>query len=211
MRRVFVPAVAALLLALPAGALTFDTITVHGGLTLMVNGVENGAPSPLVPPVGAWIPVTLPIEAPQLSWEAGVMIMGLTYRFEGDRGVPMEIEGGDTFWTLGILGDLRALYLWPVGDTVLLGPTAGLALLLRFPVIPYDQAAGDWGNLAGFFLTRCLFPEVGVALRWRILERIAIAAQLRVMYPLSNIWDAGKPSVTDQMLSGLLVGLQYKL
>jgi hypothetical protein len=210
MRRALLPAVAVVLSALPAAALPFETVTVHGGLLYIVNGVEDGAPSALVPPLGAWVPVSIPAVA-GLSWEAGAMITGLTYRLEDDRGVPMEIEAANTFWVLGLLGDLRALYLWPVAGTLLLGPTAGLAVLLRIPVIPHDDAASDWGTLAGFFLQRSLFPEAGAALRWQILERVGVAAHLRLLYPLHNLWDADVPSAADHLAVGLLVGLQLKL
>ncbi len=201
---------ALLLAALPAACLPFDRVTVHGGLLYIVNGIEDGAPSALVPPLGAWIPVALPL-GPSMSWEAGVMIAGLTYTYEDGRGVPVETEHADTFWVLGLAGDLRVVRMWPLSKSLSLGVTGGLALLLRIPVIPYDDAASDWGSLAGFFLLRSLFPEVGATLRWQALERTAIVVQLRALYPLHNLWDADAPSALDHFTAGLIVGLELAL
>ena len=195
---------------LPAAALPFDRLTVHSGLLLIVNGVEDGAPDALVPPLGAWVPVPLP-SAPRLSWEAGVMLLGLTYHYEDGRGVPVEIEAANSFWVLGLVGDLRALYLWPLADKLALGVTGGLALVLRVPVIPYDDAASDWGSLAGFFVARSVFPELGAALHWQLLDTVAIAVQLRALYPLHNLWDADKPSALDHFTAGVIAGLEFKL
>lgn len=199
-----------LLVALPAASLPFDRVTVHTGLLHITNGIEDGAPSALVPPLGAWVPVALPLWPP-LAWEAGLMIVGLTYTYEDGRGVPVEVEHADTFWVLGLAGDLRVVRMWPLGKNLSAGVTGGLALLLRIPVIPYDNAASDWGSLAGFFLLRSLFPEVGAALRWQALERAAVAVQLRALYPLHNLWDADSPSALDHFTAGLIVGLEFSL
>ncbi len=204
--------VVALLAVLPGMTQALDHLTVHSGLLHITNGDEDGAPSALVPPFGAWIPVSLP-SAPHLSWEAGVMMLGLTYTFDSnsDRGVPVEIEHANSFWVLGLIGDLRAVYLWQLRDNLWVGATGGLALFMRIPVIPYDDAASDWGSLAGFFALRSLFPEVGAALRWQILGNTAIVAQLRALYPLHNLWDADAPSVLDTLTAGLIVGLDFDL
>ncbi len=210
MKRALLVAAAVTIGALPVAALPFESLTIHSGLLMIVNGVENGAPSALVPPLGAWVPVRLPRPA-GLSWEAGVMMVGLTYDYEDGRGVPQEIEHANTFWTLGLMGDLRVVRLWPVHERLSLGVTGGLALFLRIPVIPYDDAAADWGDLATFFLTRSLFPEAGGMLRFKIRDDVALAVQLRALYPLSNIWDADKPSWLDHFTAGLLAGLEFKL
>lgn len=201
---------ALLLVALPAASLPFDRVTIHSGLLYIHNGVEDGAPSALVPPLGAWVPIKLPL-APSLSWEAGLMIVGLTYTWEDDRGVPVEIEHADTFWVLGLAGDLRVVRTWPLAKSLSLGVTGGLALLLRIPLIPYDDAASDWGALAGFFALRSLFPEVGATLRWQAVDRAAIVLQLRALYPLHNIWDGDTPSALDHLTAGAILGLELEL
>jgi hypothetical protein len=210
MKRAPLLAAAAVIAALPAAALPFESLTVHSGLLMIVNGVENGAPNALVPPVGAWVPVRLP-SPPGLTWEAGIMMMGLIYDYQDGRGVPEEVEHANTFWVLGLACDLRAVYLRPVHERLSLGVTGGLALLFRIPVIPYDEAASDWGDLAGFFLTRSIFPEVGGVLRFAIVDDVALAVQLRALYPLSNLWDADKPSWLDHLTAGVIAGLEFKL
>jgi hypothetical protein len=204
--------IAALLLALPVAARALDRLTVHSGLLHITNGEEDGAPSALVPPLGAWTPVPLRW-LPGLSWEAGVMMMGLTYTWdsESERGVPVEVEHANTFWVLGLAGDLRAVYQWRLRDNLELGITGGLLVLMRVPVIPYDDAASDWGSLATFFAMRSVFPEVGGGLRWQALGTTAVVVQLRALYPLHNLWDADTPSALDHFTAGLIVGLDFDL
>jgi hypothetical protein len=209
MKRGLLPAV---LLVLALRAEAFDRVTIHTGLLMMVNGIEDGAPSALVPPLGAWVPVQLPLpRVARLSWEAGLMLVGLTYRLEDGRGVPVEVEAANTFWVAGLGLDLRALYMFPVADGLTMGPTGGLMVFLRVPVIPYDDAGGDWSELAAFFAVRSLFPEIGAALRWQVLDTVALALQLRLLYPLHDLWDSATPSLLHEVTAGVLAGLELRL
>ena len=196
-----------LVLFRPSSADALDVLTVHSGMLLVTNKAE-GPPSLLVPPLGAWIPVAIPAP-PGYFWEAGLMLVGMNYRYEDGRGVPVEVEAADNFWVAGLIPDLRIGRLWDVGDSIAIGGFAGLAALIRVPVIPHDNAAQDYGALAGFFASRFLFPEVVASLRWAVLEDLRLTFDLRAMYPLHNLWDADSPSPIDHLTTGLLVGLQF--
>jgi hypothetical protein len=137
------------------------------------------------------------------------MAVGLNYRYEDDRAVLAEVEAADNFWVLGLIGDLRFGRLWAIGKTVEAGGFAGLALFLRVPLIPHDDAAEDWGATAAFLVARSLFPELAASVRWQVVDRWALVFDLRLWYPAHNLWDAGKPSALDHLTTGLLVGVRW--
>jgi hypothetical protein len=202
---------AALLLFLVTGSVfALDSLTVHSGLILVVNSEENGAPSLLTPVLGAWIPVSLPAPA-GWSWEAGVMMAGMRYRYEDERAVPVEIEAANSFFVAALAPDLRFGRGFPLAPGIELWPFAGVSLFLRIPIIPYDDAASDMGALASYLLIRSLYPEIGASLRWEIVQDLRLTFDLRASYPLFNFFDRDVPSLADHFTTGLLVGLEFPL
>ena len=185
--------------AVPVGAL--DSLTVHSGLLSVYYAEDDGPPSLLVPPIGAWIPVTLPAPE-QWSWQAGAMLIGMTYRYEDDRGVPVEGEAANSFWVAGLIGDLRIGRMWEISDGIDLRGYAGLALFLRIPAIPHDNASEDWGALATFLLMRSLFPEIGASFRWEFIDDLRLVFDVRGLYPLLGLLDSGSPSPIDHLTGG---------
>jgi hypothetical protein len=171
---------------------------------------DDGPPSLLAPPIGAWIPVTLPAPE-QWSWQTGVMLVSMRYRYQDDRGVPVEIEAANSFWVAGLIGDLRMGRLFELKDGIDLRGYAGVSVFLRIPVIPYDDASQDWGALTTFLLMRSLFPELGVSLRWEIVGDLRLVFDMRGLYPLHSLWDGDAPSLIDHLTGGLLVGLEFSL
>ena len=210
MRRICAATLFALVFAHGGDLRALESLTVHSGLLLIVSSEDPGPPNPLVPPFGVWTTVGLPAP-PGFLWEAGIMGMGLNYRYEDDRAVLAEVEAADNFWVLGLLTDLRFGRLWRIADRLEAGGSAGLALFLRIPAIPHDNAADDWAAVATFLLARSLFPELAASLRWQVVERWALVFDLRLMYPAHNLWDAGKPSAMDHLTTGVLVGVRWQL
>ena len=194
--------------AVSVGAL--DSLTVHSGLLLVHNAESDGPPDLLAPPIGVWIPVTLPAPA-EWSWEAGAMLVGMTYRYEDDRGVPAEVEAANSFWVAGLIGDLRMGRLWKLKDGMDLVGYAGLSVFLRIPLIAHDDASQDRAALTTFLLMRSLYPEIGGSFRWEIMDDLKLVFDLRALYPLLGLFDSGTPSLIDHLTVGLLVGVEISL
>jgi hypothetical protein len=205
--RLFILAGSLLLLSrAPLSAL--QQLRVEAGLVYQVNSQEDSAPSPLMPAVG----VVLPWGGNE-RWhpEIGLLTFGTYYRLEGDRALPAELEQRE-FWVQGLLAAVRLGPDFKLKGELTLGLRGGLALLLRLPV-PLAGAGGDFGGLTSYFYggLRLIYPEAGLFAALPVQERLTLRLSVRAGIPVFHLWDGEGAPFTDQLLTGLLLGFDWRL
>lgn len=197
----------ALLLGAAWPALALGDLTYEGGLHLLINTREDGAPSPILAGLGASLLLWHPG-----AWrvEGGVQLFGAYYEYVAGRAVPAEIEQRE-FLVLALLADLRLATELRLNERFAFGGSAGLGLLLRLP-IPLDRYAREAAfqpTLGYLYGWRFLYPQTGMYTRWRINERLELLTTLRVSYPIFHLWDGEELPFADQMIFSGLVGLRF--
>ncbi len=198
-----------LFFAAPAPVSALEYIQIDAGLAYLVNSEQDSAPAPLMPSVG----IVLPWRAlGKWPLEYGFLTFGTYYRLAAGRALPAELEQRD-FWVQGILASLRLGPEFMLGEKVSLGLKGGVSLLLRVPVPLFDDATGDWGDLAMYFYQklRFIYPEAGLSATLPLQERLSLRLSVRAYFPLFHLWDGEDTPFTDQLLAGLLLGFLIKL
>jgi len=202
-----------LLLACLPSLEALDYLDIHGGLLYLGNSEPESAPSPLLPVLGASIPVKPRfLEGSHFALEAGLLLFGTTYQYQNRRATPAELEHRD-FWVQGVLLDARIGLDWQLIPDLRLGLKAGPALLLRVPVPLFADAGEDFGPTLGYLYgtLRFFYPEAELFAGYRILKDFELKLSLRACFPLFHLWDGeGLPFYDQLMIAGLL-GVVYTL
>ena len=213
-----------LFFAAPAPVSALEYIQIDAGLAYLVNSEQDSAPAPLMPEKTARMSASsaplMPSVGIVLPWRAlgkwpleyGFLTFGTYYRLAAGRALPAELEQRD-FWVQGILASLRLGPEFMLGEKVSLGLKGGVSLLLRVPVPLFDDATGDWGDLAMYFYQklRFIYPEAGLSATLPLQERLSLRLSVRAYFPLFHLWDGEDTPFTDQLLAGLLLGFLIKL
>jgi hypothetical protein len=192
---------------LPAPALTLSEVTFEPGLLVLGNTGESDSTGPtpvvLVQSVGVSFPMSL---SGRFFFEPGAILLGTWYEYSdaGARIVPGAAEA-NTFFVLGAALAARAGVVLPVSKSVTLGASAGLDLLVRFPLDLESGAAGraadmlaSWAYFYG--MARFLYPETTLFCKWMLTESFGLAFTARALHPVFHLWDGEGLSYLDQLI-----------
>jgi hypothetical protein len=116
--------------------------------------------------------------------------------------VPTQIEtgkqAGELAGTIGVLLSLPYVYELRFSEHLALFAGLSPSLVLRFPVQPIEGSKLD--GLYGYFYSegRFLLPEASVALLYRLNERLRFGLNVRVFFPMHNLWTKYEVKYFDE-------------
>ncbi len=211
-RTAFMAFCAGLLTTTGASALSAPEVNVTPGL-IMIFTSDAASPSPIALSVGASLPVMLD---GLFMIEPSIDLFGVNYRYGDTRALPASIESLDGFFTACMLIGAQAGVRYPLTKELALGGTAGVDVLIRFPLELFNGSAesiADRDPAFSYFYgaLRFLYPETRIFLRWQVVKEMGLVFSVRAFYPLFHIWDGeGLPFYDQLMLAGSL-GFTIKL
>lgn len=198
--------VLSLLLAwsMAAYAIELEALTPRFGFALVANGVPatDSAAGPIAGTVGLGFPLSI-FPGSTLSFEPGFDVFSYYSELldtqpatgpvlELPRAVPAPAESAASSWTAGLL--LRAPFVYAPRLAGSFAPTVGLG-----PVVLVRVAAGGQTPLelnAWFFgQARYLFAEALIGFEVELAPRMSLAAGIRGLYPLANLWTDADPAM----------------
>jgi hypothetical protein len=201
----------ALLAATSLSALTVDELDINFGLISIGNTIPGASGPPIITPLYG---VSLPMQLSEPFFVEPMLEFYTTYyEVLGTNVAPSAFETGTSFLTLGMLLSLHGGARWNVSPVLVAGGSVGLDFLLRLPIefLSSDpNAAADTGYAFTWFLTRSIYPEVRGFLRWQVTDAIGLVFNVRVWYPIFQLWAGGFPFPDQFMLAGG-IGFAVKL
>lgn len=203
--------VLAVILFFPVSVSAISYLGVETGLIFIFNSEEVSAPSPVIlQGVGVTVPL---MEEGGFLLETGILFYGTPYQYAGSRAAPADVERADTIWTLFTQLDIRAGYIFDLTSSLKAGGAVGLAFLLRFPLIPYDNGAQYQSQMFSYFFEygRFILPEVQVFLKWAIVDNINLCFKIRAMITVANFWSPVAVPFWDHLFLEGLIAMEIAL
>jgi hypothetical protein len=199
---------------IPACALSLDELDIRTGLILIgTAGTGATSPSPIVPVIGAGLPIGL--SAP-FYMEPMLDLFGTYYHWTGTNASPAASEAGDGFYTVGILTGFHGGVRFDVTPALRLGGSLGLDFLIRFPFEFQNTSSSvinGMGSAFGYFFSsgRFFYPETRFFLHWQLSDPLAFGLDLRAFYPLFHLWDGMSQSFFEQFMLSAGIGFDVKI
>jgi hypothetical protein len=196
--RRFLSLLAVLLICVPGfgASPSIDEIEAHVGMYAV--GDWTGGTDGLVYPLfllGA--STMLDLDALPDPWvlSLGLDFLGAWYEWNDvDRRAQVsEPEAGASFFTVGMLISPRIGTRFVLGEKVAMGASAGLDLLIRFPLSPFSEvsvADAQLPALLYFVAGRFLYPELGAWLTWQATKDVELSFALRSLWPVYRAWSS---------------------
>lgn len=127
--------------------------------------------------------------------------------------VPTQIEtgtaAGELAGTLGLILSMPYIYEWRLSEQFSILAGASPSFVFRLPVSPIEGS--ELGGLYSYFFSeaRFLVPELTGSFLYRVNERLRFGINLRMFFPLHNIWTQYEVEFFDEAI--ILPNLELRL
>jgi hypothetical protein len=201
-------------------SLSTDAIEAHVGMYALGDwtGGTNGLAYPLFL-LGASMTFDLDALPPPWVLTLGLDFLGAEYEWNDvDRRAQIsEPEAAASFFTVGMLVSPRIGARFALGETVAMGASAGLDLLIRFPFSPFSGASiadEQLPALLYFIAGRFLYPELGGWMTWKATKDVELAFALRSLWPVYRAWSpevTGWQTILHEVIFAGTLGMTFRL
>ena len=198
-KKILVTVFIILLIPFYASGFELQSYSIEGGPLFMLNTDDEGAPSPLLPNIGAG----LEMESGSGYFLPSINISWNYYQLsEEDADVvqPAEIEYADSLLLMNILIDFPYSMRYSLKKQLDLGWLVSPALMLKIPLKTWGEGETRKSDILGYFYGgRFVFLEAGGYLLWNYSEKNSFRTSLSVYLPVYHLWD-GRPFMDEMML-----------
>ena len=208
-KKIIILSIAAFFIPFSLSAFEINSVSFEGGPLFMLNTDDEGAPSPLLPNIGAGCEIESGsgyfMPSLNLSWNYYQLS-------EEDAEVvqPAEIEYADSLLLMNILIDFPYSMRYTLKNNLQLGWLASPAFMLKLPLKAWGEGESQKSDILGYFYGgRFIFLEAGGYLLWNYSEKHSFKTSLSFYVPVYHIWD-GRPFM-DEMMLRLGVGFYFNL
>ena len=190
-------------------AFEINSVSFEGGPIFMLNTDEEGAPSPLLPNIGAGCEIESGsgyfMPSLNLSWNYYQLS-----EEDSELVQPAEIEYADSLLLMNILLDFPYSMRYSLKNNIQLGSLASPAFMLKVPIKAWGEGDSRRSDILGYFYGgRFIFLETGGYLLWNYSEKNSLRTFLSFYLPVYHLWD-GRPFM-DEMMLRLGVGFHFNL
>ena len=190
-------------------AFEIQSVSFEGGPLFMLNTDDEGAPSPLLPNIGAGCEIESGsgyfMPSLNLSWNYYQLS-------EEDAEVvqPAEIEYADSLLLMNILIDFPYSMRYSLKNNLHYGWLASPALMLKVPLKAWGEGENQKSDILSYFYAgRFIFLEAGGYLLWNYSEKNSFKTSLSFYVPVYHLWDGR--SFMDEFMVRLGVGFSFNL
>ncbi len=186
-----------------------DSIGAMGGVMFTGNSSDEGAPSPILPFIGAaasfafrensFIEPSIAMTANYYLWSA-----------EESMALPAEIEYADSVLLLSIFLDSPYVMKYRLRENIDWGWLASPLLVLRVPMKTWGEGDTQKADILSYFYGgRFIFLEAGGLIEWNYSPLKSFKSRLDLLFPLYHLWDGG--AITDQLSVRLCLIFSFKV
>ena len=190
-------------------AFEIQSVSFEGGPLFMLNTDDEGAPSPILPNIGAGFD----IESGSGYFMPSINLSWNYYQLsEEDAEVvqPAEIEYADSLLLMNILIDLPYSMRYELKNSLQLGWLASPAFMLKVPLKAWGEGENQRSDILSYFYAgRFIFLEAGGYLLWNYSENNSFKTSLSLYVPVYHLWDGR--SFMDEFMVKLGVGFSFNL
>lgn len=186
-----------------------DSIGAMGGIMYTGNSSDDGAPSPILPFIGAAGSFTI---KDNIFIEPSIVMTANYYLWseEEDMALPAEIEYADSVLLLSIFIDSPYVMKYKIKENIDWGWLASPLLVLRVPLKTWGKGESQRADILSYFYGgRFLFLEAGGLIEWNYSPHRSFKGRLDLLFPLYHLWDGGV--MTDQLSVRLGFIFSFKL
>lgn len=174
-----------------------DSIGVMGGVMFTGNSSDDGAPSPILPFIGAEASFTFRDNSfiePSIAMTANYYL----WSAEESMALPAEIEYADSVLLLSIFLDSPYVMKYRLKENVDWGWLASPLLVFRVPLKTWGEGASQKADILSYFYGgRFLFLEAGGLIEWNYSPLKSFKSRLDLLFPVYHLWDGG--ALADQL------------
>ena len=199
-----------ILIYLPFSLSSFElkSISLEGGPLMIMNTDDEGAPSPILPNIGA----CFEIEHGDAYFMPSVNLSWNYYQLdEKDTSLvqPAEIEYADSLLLLNILIDFPYSMRYELKEKLEWGWLASPAVMLKLPLKAWGEGEDQRSDILGYFYAgRFIYLEGGGYLLWNYSEKNSFKTMLSFYLPVYQLWNGR--SFFDEMMFRLGFGFSFK-
>ena len=184
-------------LAMTLYGVEFESFGITGGVMYINNPSDDGAPSPILPYLGAAASFSL---NEKYFVEPSIVFNWNYYLWSKDEGValPAEIEYADSVLLLNIIVDCPFVMKYRITKNVAFGGLASPVFIFRIPLKTWGEGDSQESDILSYFYGgRFLFLEAGALVEWDYSPKHSLKARLDILFPVFHLWDGD--SFSDQL------------
>ena|GEM_PF-1911358 len=177
-------------LAFSLYALDFESYGITGGVMYIRNSSNDGAPSPMLPFLGANAGFAI---KDKYFLEPSVVFNWNYYLWSEDEEIalPAEIEYADSVLLLNIILDCPFVMKFKINKKVALAGFASPAFIFRVPLKTWGQGDSQKSDILSYFYGRFMFIEIGALVEWDYSLKNSFKARVDTLLPVFHLWDGG--------------------
>ncbi len=168
-----------------------ESFGITAGVMYVRNSSDEGAPSPILPYLGA----TASFALGEKSFLEPSLIFNWNYYLwssDEEMALPAEIEYADSVLLLNIVLDCPFVMKYKIKNNVSWGWLASPAFIFRIPLKSWGEGDSDKSDILSYFYGgRFIFLEAGGLVEWDYSAKNSLKAKIDVLLPIYNIWDGG--------------------
>ncbi len=192
--------------ALDIFGVNFTGVEIHGGVGLILNSVENSAPSPIVSFLGLSLPIRF---SENLTFRPEFTFFHQHYGYQDQRAIPLE-PIFDSVLLLGVGIFPWVGMEWDILDVVTGGWEATIGFTPRFPIFFVGTGGEKALDITAWYLAgRFLYPSGAGFITWKFSELFRFTVRTQVLLPVYNLWTPTE--IWDQTQFNLLIGIRWDL
>jgi len=175
----------------------FESYGITGGVMYIRNSSDDGAPSPMLPFLGANASFSF---GKRFFLEPSIVFNWNYYLWSEDEEIalPAEIEYADSVMLFNIILDCPFVMKFGIKEKVSLGAFASPAFIFRVPIKTWGEGDSQKSDVLSYFYGgRFLFIEVGTLVEWDYSIKNSFKARVDTLLPIFHLWDSG--TFSDQL------------
>ena len=179
-------------LALTLYGIGFDSYGITGGVMYIRNSSDDGAPSPILPYLGASAGFSMDFIGERYFLEPSVVFNWNYYLWSENEemALPAEIEYADSVLLLNIIIDCPFVMKFRIHKDLAFGALASPVFIFRIPLKTWGEGDSQKSDILSYFYGgRFFLFEIGGLVEWDYSKKHSFKARVDALLPVYHLWD----------------------